>query len=341
MPKTYNNLWKQICSWENLHSAFIEARKGKKFKNEALRFGSRLEENLTNIHNHLIWKSWRPGPWREFWHTDPKVRFIQAPPFQDRIVHHALVDVIQPYFVRKFIHDSNACIAGRGTHAAMGRVNEMLRRTSRSWSRTYVLKADISRYFPSISHDILMRILSRTIRDKDVLWLCDTIIRQNESPRGIPVGFLTSQLFANVYLDQLDHCMKDAWGVKNYVRYMDDFVVLGSSKKELWDMLEMIQDFLAMKLALSLNPKTAIYPARKGVDFAGYRIWPTHILPRKRNLKRARKTFKSLSRAYAEGKIGLEYIKPRLASFLGYTKHCSSWRSTESVLNDLVLQRQN
>ena len=157
--------------------------------------------------------------------------------------------------------------------------------------------------------------------------------------RGIPVGALTSQLFANVYLDQLDHKIKDEWGIKNYVRYMDDFVILSGSKRELWNILDSLHDYLALDLHLALNPKTDIYPASKGVNFAGYRTWSTHILPRKRNLKRTRKIFRALARQYTAGHIGLDYIKPRIMSFLGYVQHCSAWRTTGSILDELVLSK--
>ena len=342
MPKTHANLWGQITSWENLIKSYREARRGKRYRPETLRFEERLEENLINIQNHLLWGSWRPGPWREFWVYDPKSRLIQAPPFQDRVVHHALVDVVEPLFERKMIYDSYACRASKGTHGAVQRLQAMLRQARRQWAEVYVLKADISKYFPSINHARLKEILTRTVRDPAVLWLCERIIQGGGyEKRGIPVGALTSQLFANVYLDQLDHQIKDHWGIKHYVRYMDDFVILGRSKRELWNLLDRLQDYLAIDLKLSLNPKTAIYPASKGVNFAGYRTWSTHILPRKRNIKRTRHTFRSLARSYAAGKLDLDYIKPRLMSFLGYVKHCNAWKTTNSLLNELILIRNS
>jgi len=340
MPKTHGDLWEDITNWDNLYLAYLEARRDKRFSCEALRFAEHLEENLFNIQNHLLWGSWNPGPWREFWVTDPKMRLIQAPSFSDRVVHHALVDRIEPLFERKMIFDSYACRKGKGTHGAVQRLQAMLRKTRRKWGEVYVLKADISKYFPSINHARLQEILARTIRDPNVLWLCKRIIKGGGyEARGIPVGALTSQLFANVYLDQLDHHIKDHLGVKHYVRYMDDFVILAKSKSDLWELLDRLQDYLAIDLKLSLNPKTEIYPASKGVNFAGYRTWSTHILPRKRNIKRTRHNFRALARSYTAGKVGLDYIKPRLMSFLGYVKHCNAWRTTSSILNELVLSK--
>jgi len=145
MPKTYNNLWEQVVIFENLYEAYLEARKGKRYRDEVLLFGSNLEENLINLQNHLLWKSWRPGRFRSFYVYDPKKRLICAPPFQDRVVHHALVRVIDPLFERKFIYDSYACRKGKGTHAAVQRLQSFLRKARRNWDRTYVLKADISK----------------------------------------------------------------------------------------------------------------------------------------------------------------------------------------------------
>jgi hypothetical protein len=173
------------------------------------------------------------------------------------------------------------------------------------------------------------------------LWLCENIIvNSGYYDTGIPVGSLTSQLFANVYLNELDHYIKDKLAVKYYVRYMDDFVILGDSKKYLWSLLNNIEYFLADNLILSLNPKTSIFPSNHGIDFAGYRTWATHILPRKRNVKRFRRKFKKLMKLYNNGDIDLEYIKPRVMSFLGYVKHCNSYITTKEILKDFVLVRK-
>lgn len=339
MPKTTNNLWQKINSWDNLHDSYIAARTGHRFKHEVMEFHADLEVNLTNIHNHLTYMTWEPGPYRQFWVYDPKSRLISAPPFCDRVVHHALVDIVEPLFERKMVHHSYACRKGKGIHSAVSNVQKQLRIAQRNWGRVYVLQADISKYFPSINHGVLLHEISRTIRDKDVLWLCTKIIRRSGYDGcGVPVGALTSQLFANVYLTALDHKIKDDWGIKHYTRYMDDFIIIGKSKQELWHLLAEIESYLTLKLRLRLNPKTAIYPVSSNmVDFAGYRICATHMLPRKRNTKRTRKAFKKMAKDYCNGKIGLDFIAPRVASFLGYTKHCQAFNTTESILSELAL----
>jgi retron-type reverse transcriptase len=341
MPKTYNNLYADIVDFENLLRAYHCARKNKRYTFEVLEFNSNLEENLINIQNHLIWKSWQPGKYRCFIHHEPKKRFIQAPPFRDRVVHHALVQVIEPLFDKKFIHHSYACRGGKGTHAAVLYQQDCLRKANAKCDKAYVLKADISKYFQSINHRALYKILQRTIRDKDTLRLCATIIRHGGANGcGIPVGALTSQLFANVYLDQLDHYLKDRLGVEHYVRYMDDWVVMGPDKQYLHRVLAKAELFLGEGLKLTLNPKTQIFPASHGVDFCGYRIWPTHLLPRKKNVKRTKKRFKRLADQYSKGLISLQDIRPYVMSFLGYMRHCNSYKTRQSILGALVLQRK-
>ena len=339
MTRTVNGLWSQLIDFENLHAAYLEARKGKRFRAEVLRYSINAEENLANLQNHLIWKSWQPGRHREFVVLEPKLRAIQAPPFEDRVLHHALVRVIEPIFEAKFIADSFACRTGKGTQAAVARVQYFLRLARRRWGDgVYVIKADISKYFASIRHDILMTEIGRVIGDDEVLWLWEQILLGygHENGVGIPVGALTSQLGANIMLNRLDHIAKDDLGLKHYVRYMDDFVAVLPNKAEAQRALRELGDAVN-GLALSLNPKTAIHPWQRGVDFCGYRVWPTHILPRKRNIKRARADFKKLASMYYHGEANLHYVRERVMSFLAYAKHCNAKRTVEGVLADLVL----
>ena len=334
MPKTHSDLWNKITSFENLYDAYLKARRGKRYRSDVLIFSANLEENLLKIQKQLLNKTYRPKTYKQFYVYDPKKRLIQAPMFEDRIVHHALVNVIEPLFERKFIYDSYACRKGKGTHRAVSRV-VYFERKLRKRGKFYVLKGDISKYFPSVNHEILKSVLRRTIRCKKTLILLDMIVESTEA--GMPIGTLTSQLFANIYLDQLDHFVKDELGVKFYVRYMDDFVILHESKYYLKCVLERIREFVEERLKLKLNGKTQIFPYTQGINFCGYRIWPTHILPRKRTIKRAKKRFKKFATLYREGKVELEYIKASLMSFLGYVKHCNSYRTTRSVLERLVL----
>jgi len=339
MPKTISGLWPSITQFDNIYRAYLEARRSKRYRPDVLRFAESLEDNLFALQAAMIEKTWTPGPQREFIVREPKLRAIQAPPFADRVVHHALVAVVGPHFERRFISDSFACREGNGTQAAVARVQHFLRVAKRNHGDgLYVVKADISKYFASIQHHILMDEVERVISDPDVLWLWRQVISGygHEAGLGLPVGALTSQLGANIVLNRLDHIVKDDMGVRFYARYMDDFVAVLPDKASAQRVLREMER-IVNSLGLSLNPKTAIHPWQRGIDFCGYRIWPTHILPRKRNIKRARADFRRLMCEYFVGEVSLAEVRQRVMSFLAYAKHCQAHRTVEGVLGDLVL----
>lgn len=339
MPKTITGLWPHVTQFDNLHRSYLEARRSKRYRPDVLRFTESLEANLFDIQDALTGKTWAPGPQREFVVREPKLRAIQAPPFADRVVHHALVGVVGPHFERRFISDSYACRQGKGTQRAVARVQHFLRVAKRNHGDgIYVMQADISRYFASIRYDVLMREAARVISDPDVLWLWRRIVAGygHENGVGLPVGALTSQLGANIVLNRLDHVAKDDMGLRHYVRYMDDFIAVLPTKHAAQEVMQVMEAVVG-DLGLHLNPKTAVHPWQRGVDFCGYRIWPTHILPRKRNIKRARADFRELASQFYHGEVELERVRQRVASFLAYAKHCNAQRTVEGVLGDLVL----
>lgn len=329
-------------SFENLVLAYQNARRGRRYCEAIMKIHGRNEGVIFKLIDELENKSWQSGLYHEFLcKTEVKRRIISAPVFRDRIIHHALINVVRPMIENKFIRDTYATIPGRGTHMAVLRVQKFLRKASHESGKVYVLQCDISKYYPHIVHSILLEEMSRTIRDKNVLWLWGQILKGfSHSGRGVPIGALTSQVAANMYLSILDHYIKDKLQVKFYVRYMDDFVLIMNSKKELQEMLVKIRKIVEGKLELQLNPKTRIYPAKSGVDFAGYRTWATHILPRKRNIKAAKLRFKALSFRFRHSKkMKVEDVQPFVASFLGYVKHCDAYATTESTLKWLKLKK--
>lgn len=342
MPKTTAGLWPRLFDFENLYQAYLEAKKGKRYCPEVMRYAICAEENIINLQNHLIWKTWKPGKQREFVVKEPKLRLIQAPPFEDRVLHHALVRLVNPIFERKFIADSFACRVGKGTQRAVFRVQHFIRVAKRNWGDdVYILKADISKYFASIQHNILMTEIESTISDPSVLWLWRQAAAAygHDAGVGVPVGALTSQLDANILLNRLDHIAKDDMGLKHYARYMDDFIVVLPNKLEAARVMRALEK-VVNSLGLSLNPKTAIHPWQRGLDFCGYRIWPTHILPRKRNMKRAKTSFRVLANKYRHGIVDIRHVRQRVTSFLAYAKHCNAHDTVQSALNDLVLIRE-
>lgn len=340
MARTAKHLWGQIATFSTLAAAFKLVRQGKRFDSDTLAFYANLETNLFAIEEQLQRHTWTPKPFRQFWVTDPKRRLIQAPAFEDRVVHQAVMLHAAPVLLRRFITDTYGSIADRGVLPASKRLRAFMRSASRKWAHPYVIKADISSYFPSIPHAALMGRLERIFADDELLWFFETLLyKSGFTDRGLPIGALCSQWLANLYLDSLDHFAKDDLGIKYYVRYMDDFVVVGENKAWCQATLARLREHV-LGLQLELNPKTTVMPISQGVDFVGYRHWTSHVRPRKRTLKRARKSFKTMRRLYHAGKIDLEYIRPRVAAFAGYMMHCDGHRSAMAILDSFVLGKQ-
>jgi RNA-directed DNA polymerase len=341
--KTYSNLYPLIYNFENLYQAYLKARRAKRYQEEVLKFTANLEENLITIQNEILHHVYRTGRYRTFYVHDPKTRLVAALPFKDRIVQHALCSVIEPLFEKGFIFDSYACRKYKGTHAGADRVTEFLKSAQKRWGKVYCLKADITQYFPSVNHQILKPIIQRKIACPDTLQLINEIIDSggdgNSCPRGLPIGNLTSQLWANVYLDQLDHFVKETLREKYYVRYMDDFVILKGDKQYLLEVKREIEGFLTDKLDLQLNGKTGIWPINQGIDFLGYRIWPHYRLLRKRSTKRIRRALKHFQKEYPEGHITLDRINATVQSWLGHARHADSYRFRQKLVEEFRFVR--
>ncbi|HBE45753.1 MAG TPA: RNA-dependent DNA polymerase [Deltaproteobacteria bacterium] len=345
--RRYGNLYKKIYDLENLNFAFYKVSKGRRYYRDILQYKDALEENLINLQRELTNKTYTPSPYRTFTLYEPKKRIIYVSPIKDRIVHHAVMNIVEPIWESLFIYDSYACRKGKGTHAGLARTVKFLRMSRQKWGRVYCLKCDITKFFPSINHHIMFDIIRRKIKCKDTLYLFDKIIFSNSNNRddpgskNMPIGNLISQWGANLYLNELDQYIKHVLKIKYYIRYMDDFLILHSDCSYLHWLKKEISLFLAEKLKLSLNPKSDIYPINRGIDFLGYRIWYNNILLRKSSLIRATKSFKRLSRAYKEGLINLADVKCSLSSWLGHCKHANAKRGTIMCLRYLILSGKN
>lgn len=330
----YDNIWNNFLTFENFYEAFLEARKNKRYRPNILVESRNIEDTLFAIMQQLSDNAWKPYGYYEFEaRNEVKRRIIHAPTFKDRIVHHALYRQIAPLFEKKFIYDTYANRKDKGTHRAVKRTRHFLR-AAKSNNRVYILQCDISKYYPSIDKEILLKELSRTIKDEKILNILSVLINDYKES-GIPLGALTSQLFANIYLNPLDHYIKDVLRVKYYLRYMDDFIIIYNDKAYLWGTLNKIDNFLNKNLKLKLNPKAKIYSATQGIDFCGYRIWSEKILPRKRNIKAAKLRFKNLSKEIVYQDINIRTIQSKIASFTGYCKHCNSRRTYYSAIKNL------
>jgi len=325
MAKTYKNIYQQIYSFEALHAAYLRARQGKRYKAEVLRFSAHLEENLIQLQNELMWKTYQTGKYREFFVYEPKLRTVAALPFRDRVVQHALVAAIEPIWEARFISDSYACRVGRGTHAGADKAQSLLRTVQRQYGKAYVLKADIHHYFASIDHEVLKSLLRKRIACRDTLWLLDGIVDSTDGV-GIPIGNLTSQLFANIYLHELDQFVKQDLRERHYVRYMDDFIVVHHSKDHLQQVRVSVEQFLVDRLRLATNSKTQVFPVAlsrgRALDFLGYKIWPTHRLLRKDSVRKMRR--KVL--LYRKGKLSRDRLLLSARSWIGHAGHANTFR---------------
>ena len=322
-------LFDQVIDFGNLHAAYLDARSCKRYRSSILRFGYQLEDNLLALQGELMQKTYRHGGYREFVVHDSKKRLIKAAPFRDRVVHHALCNVIEPILERGFIFDSYACRKRKGTHAAIKRleyfITSLRSRTKENIEvqprharrRIYCLKCDISKYFDSVDHETLLAALRRKISDEDVLWLLQGIIES--SPQGIPIGNLTSQLFANVYLNELDHFVKRELRERYYIRYMDDFLMLGTDKKRLRETKESVTVFLRDRLKLAMHPRKAeIFPIDRGIDFLGYVLRDGRRFLRTSTVKRFIKKRRRYEAMVMRGTLDERSLALAVASWSGY-----------------------
>jgi len=339
--KTYSNLFDEICSFQNLHLAYLKARRCKRYRREILSFSYNLEANLTDLQKKLSDQTYQHGSYREFTVCDLKKRHIKAPSFRDRVVHHALCNVVEPIFDKGFIYSNFACRKEKGTHRAIKRLEKFIKSTKDKLpSKTYCLKCDISKYFGSINHEILLKMVEKKISGKKTLWLIKEILNSShEKPSvGIPIGNLTSQLFANIYLNELDQFAKHGLRIKYYIRYMDDFLVLGYDKIEIRRIKEKIREFLQNKLKLELHPKKAnVSPIEKSIDFLGYRIFGSHVLLRKNTVKRFIKRTRIYQNKLDKGSLSQEKFNNSLQSWLAYAQFANSWRLRKNLSTKLLI----
>jgi retron-type reverse transcriptase len=280
--KTYKHLFDSLCSFENLLMAYRKARKGSGNTREAQVFHFHLEPFLLEIQAQIKSGNYQPGAFRYFQLRDPKARTIAVAPFRDRVVHHALINILEPIFEQRFIFHSYATRKGKGTHKAIAQAQHYMRR----WR--WFFKADIKKFFDSVDHDILLSLLAKNVRDPRLLDLASKIIRNGgDQGKGLPIGNLTSQFLANVYLDPFDHFIKDEIGIKGYLRYMDDFVIFGHSRSELKYLRDVSKGYLSTHLQLSLKEKACFLNQRSnGLSFLGTRIFEETIRIHPQSLKR-------------------------------------------------------
>jgi len=320
-------LFEQVSAFSNLLFASQKALKASGGSPEGQAFLYNLENELLNLKREMQNGSYKPGPYRYFNISDPKDRIISVAPFRDRVVHHALVNVLEPIYAKVFIFDSYATRKNKGTHKAIFRAQQFLRKNK------WFLKTDVQKYFDSIDRSVLKQILQRKIKDKRLLNILHLIIDNGgQGNTGLPIGNLTSQFFANVYLDQLDHYLKDQQGLKYYIRYMDDMVVFSESKEKLKAVKKEISLFLNERLNLKLKESaTFINQQLNGLSFLGRRIFPGLIRLKKENLKRSMKKLQLREKQYLAGKIEQSEFINSAQSILAHISSANHVRLREKL----------
>lgn len=325
--KRHGNLFGKITELDNIRLAYKKARKGKGWQNTVKRFEKNLEDNLKSIQQSLIDKTFTTSNYAEKTIYEPKKRTIYKLPFNpDRIVQHAIMNILEPIWNNLMIHDSYSCRTGKGIHAASRRTMEYIKKVYPG----YCLQMDISKFYPSINHNILFNIIQQKIKDKDVLDLLENIINSMPSNKNVPIGNYTSQWFGNLYLNELDQFLKHEMGVESYIRYCDDFVILHQDKRYLHELANIIEGFVDNKLDMSLS-KNEIFPISHGIDFVGYRHFPDYILVRKSTAKRIKKRLRTLPARLDTEEITFDQYRSTIASTLGWLKWSNSHNFRQSI----------
>lgn len=336
----------RIASWDNLLSAYRKAAKGKRGRESAAQFEYQLADNLAELQTALLQRNYQAGAYTNFYIHDPKHRKISAAPFRDRVVHHALCNVLEPWFERRFIFDSYANRKGKGTHLAVDRLQQFAR------NYRYVLRLDIVKHFPSIDHEILLDILFRTILDEDVRWLVKTIIASGEGvleedypmawfpgddllalarPRGLPIGNLTSQFWSNCYLNPLDHFVKRELRCPAYLRYVDDMALFSHSKDQLWQWKDALIKRL-QSLRLIVHPNAQVAPVEHGIPWLGFIVYPQFRRIKARNVRNFERRLRERWQAFCAGTISFAEFDSSVQGWINHVRYADTWGLRTHVL---------
>ncbi len=366
--KSIKHIRERVIDYENLYSAYLHARRNKRYRNEVLAFSANLEDNLHDLQTALRDQTYRPGPYRKRIIHDPVDRLIMWQDFIHRVVQWAVYQVINPAFVSSYIEDSYACIKGRGSDAAARRLFYFMQQAGRlersagldeqgrPKRRFYLEKMDTSKFFYRIDHQVSLDLVGRKCNyDPWLMWIMDLFVNADGEKFGFPpgkgvkdtapeemvadkglaVGSLLNQMLANVNQNEVDHFAKRQLRIHYYVRYMDDIVILSDDKKQLREWRGQIETFMESRLKLQLNPnKTFIQPISHGIDFCQYRIYPDHIKLKKSTALRMKRNLKRVQGLYADGKIDLERARRTVSSYMGLLSHCDSYQLRKTIFGE-------
>ncbi len=333
MTKKHHHLFEKVADFQNIKSSYMNVLKGsKKYKKEAVLFDMCREKHLIDIWKELRSRRYRVGEYIRFKVYEPKERAISAPRIKDKVVQFAVHNVLYQVYKPVFIKTSFACQIGKGTHAAVDQVQHFLRLCKWKYGTGWILKMDVKKFFYSIDRDILKRILRKKIADPDMLKLLDDIIDSSpEGDVGIPLGNVTSQDFANIYLNELDQYCVRCLGVKWYVRYMDDIIMILQTKEQAQECLKKAAAFLKERLNLETNSKTKIFPLEQGVNAYGFKIWTTHRLVRDQSKRAMKRRIKAMDRKLKDNAITAKQVEQAVNSWLGHARHSNSYNLCKKI----------
>ncbi len=326
MAKTIKNVYDKVLTYDLLIKAHNDSKKGKGYRKDIILFNLKQEEYILWLYEKLSDMSYCHGTYTTFYISEPKVRKIEKAKYIDRIVQRWLVDnILKPIYFPKFIYSSFACINNKGMHSSCEYVQKMMKKAKNIYGEYYILKMDVAKYFDSINKEILIKILERKIKDKKVMWLIKQILYIQKKEVGIEIGNYTSQIFANIYLNEIDKYIKEELKIKYYARYMDDSVLIVKTKQQAKDILNKITEFLDIKLGLRLNSKTQIFKGKQGVNFCGYKINEYRLKIRDKGKRKLKKKIKKLKMKVKNGEISCYEARKYLAGHLGYMKIADTW----------------
>lgn len=355
------SLLERIASWENLLEAYHNACKEKWYRDDVVAFSANLEEELISIQNDLLWHAYEVGRYREFYVYEPKKRLVMALGFRDRVVQWAIYLQINGELDNGMISHSYGCRVGKGTTRAADKLQDWCTLVDRKSEPWYYLKLDVSKYFYRVDHEILLSIMRRKYPNEDGFhWLMDEIVNCDHTPFGLPpgknadevppwerlfevgmpIGNLTSQMLANVCLNELDQYVKHELREHFFVRYMDDMVLLSSDVKRLNECRELIEIFLNDRLHLDLNSKTTIGLVKRGITFVGCRIYPGYRKLTRKSVRKMKARMFYIAKEYEQGLIDFEAVDSTMQSYFGLMKHCSTYGLQKWISENVIFKRK-
>jgi len=340
-------MFKKLITIENLFSVWYEFRKGKINKPDVILFERNLEDNIFQLYKDINIKKYHHQAYYTFCIWDPKFRKINKSIVRDRIVHHLVYRYLEKIWQPIFIYHSYSCQIGKGTHRAVNNLVKTLKKVSKNDKRNiWYLKLDIKKFFASVDHEILLKLLKKRVYNPEVLWLLEEIVKsyseEEYTDRGMPIGNLTSQIFANIYLNELDYFVKQNLKEKYYFRYADDFIFLNESRSYLKNLEKVVKDFVLNKLKLVIHPQKIIFGKYfSGIDWLGYVVFPHYKILRIKTKKRMFKKIDKKIDDYNLGVIDKIKLHQTTQSYFGLLKHCNSYNLQTKLKNDIWLKIKN